>query len=187
MPKVSIVTPHRPDRELLTNTSEQTFKDFEHIIITDTDFKGQCWARNRGLEKAKADYVLFLDDDLILEDDCVEKFYNGVQGYSFAYCNYWLRGFINGQHIAHGFDVEALKKNNYISSCSIVKKSDFCGWDENLGRLVDWDVWLTMAERGHVGKWIDEFLFTANFDGTAISVRADYAEAKDLVAKKHNL
>jgi glycosyltransferase involved in cell wall biosynthesis len=187
MPKVSVVTPHRPDREMLTDLSDQTFKDFEHIVITDTDFRGQCWARNRGLEQAEADYVLFLDDDLILEDDCVKRFYNGVQGYSFAYCNYWLRGVINGQHIAHEFDYESLKKNNYISSCSIVKKSDFFGWDESLNRLVDWDAWLTMAENGKTGKWIDEFLFTAVFDKTAISVGADYAEAKERVATKHRL
>jgi glycosyltransferase involved in cell wall biosynthesis len=186
-PRLSIVTPHRPDRELLTDTRGQTFKDFEHIVVTDEHLRGQCWARNQGVERTTADYILFLDDDLILEDDCLEKFYNGVQGHSFAYCNFWLRGAINGQHIAHDFDPESLRKNNFISSCSIVKRSDFCGWDESLTRLVDWDVWLTMSERGYTGKWIDEFLFTATYRPGDISVGGGYEQALSRIKEKHRL
>jgi hypothetical protein len=35
--------------------------------------------------------------------------------------------------------------------------------------LQDWDLWLTLLERGHTGKWIDEVLFTVKTGGTMSS------------------
>lgn len=172
-----------------TNTSKQTYKNIETIIITDNDHKGQCWSRNRGFEKATGEYVLFLDDDLDIADSIVEKLLYPLlnSDYSFSYCNYNIDGKYKGGHYANHWNFNELKKFNYISTCSMVVKKDFCGWDESLNRLVDWDVWLTMGEQGKKGAWINEYLFTAYYYDGCISLGDDYEEASNIIKLKHNL
>jgi len=78
---------------VLSSLSQQTVKNFEVIVIDDcsTDntlklikqfhirtFKlekncGQADARNIGASKAKADILVFLDSDIILKNDALEK------------------------------------------------------------------------------------------------------------------
>lgn len=173
----------------MTDTSKQSYSNIETIIITDYEHKGQCWARNRGFEKASGDYVLFLDDDLIISDQIAEKLFKALEGtnHSFSYCNYHIDGKREGGHYANNWNFEELKKFNYISSCSMVVKKDFCGWDEKLNRLVDWDVWLTMGENGKTGVWVNEYLFTAFYYDGCISLGDDYEDGKAKVMAKHNL
>ena len=42
------------------------------VIHLDTNH-GQAYARNRGLEKARGEYICFLDSDDWMSDDCLEK------------------------------------------------------------------------------------------------------------------
>ena len=57
------------------------------------------------------------------------------------------------------FDREALKKQNYIHTSSLLRRSAFPGFDETLKKFQDWDLWLTMVERGSKGVWIDRELY----------------------------
>lgn len=93
MPKYSLITPvyNRPDEveELLSSLSDQTFKDFEVLIIEDgssikcekvcenysekldiryvyKDNTGQGFSRNLGFELAKGSYFIQLDSDAII-------------------------------------------------------------------------------------------------------------------------
>jgi glycosyltransferase involved in cell wall biosynthesis len=83
-------------RKLLGQLRQQTIKPLEILIIDQTekqrrdtslasDFKdlpvqvvyrdqaGQCSSRNAGLQMAKGEYILFLDDDSEIPDDLIEK------------------------------------------------------------------------------------------------------------------
>jgi hypothetical protein len=69
----------------------------------------------------------------------------------------------------HEFDGEALKKMNYITSTTLIRRAHFPGWDEKLKKFQDWDLWLTMSKQGHAGVWIPELLFTVKPRRTGIS------------------
>ena len=131
---------------------------------------------------------MFLDDDLLLEKTLLEDLYNAFKdtNHSIAYCN--LKRIGMKTHIASEWNHEKLNNINYISNCSMVKAKDFPGWDETIMRLKDWDVWLTMAENGKTGIWVNKTLLTALYSEDGISSSKKGLElAKKIVRDKHNL
>lgn len=163
-------------------------------------------ARNRGLTEAKGEYVIFWDADAIGESQMLEKMHHALvqnPNASFAYSN-----FLFGKKNMRGkaFSFEALKQRNYIMSTSLIRTKDAILWDETLKRFQDWDLWLTMAEHGKKGVWIDEVLFQVETDGTMSSwlpsfvyqapfrwlpffderVRK-YEQARLIIVRKHNI
>ncbi|MBQ5804701.1 MAG: glycosyltransferase family 2 protein, partial [Erysipelotrichaceae bacterium] len=103
MSKVSVIVPvynvENYIRDMLTSVQEQTFRDFEVVIINDGSpdnsqaiidefcaadprFKsfvqengGVAAARNSGIAKATGDYVVFYDPDDYIPPDALEKMY----------------------------------------------------------------------------------------------------------------
>jgi len=186
---ISVIIPNKKGRKLRTSLNNQTFKDFELIVIKDEHLKGQSWALNRGIEKAKGEYYMFLDDDLDIADSLLDDLYNAIKDtkHTIAYCNFDRKGKVNGNHKANEWDYDTLKKHNYISNCSLVVAKDFPKWDENIHRLKDWDMWLTLAEKGCTGVWVDKTLFTAYYDEDGISSNSDGGKSEKIVKDKHNL
>ena len=101
MPKFSIIIPvynvEKYLKRCLESVRQQTFSDFEVIIINDgstdkslsvakkypyqiitTENKGLSSARNLGIKKAKGDYLLFLDSDDFLEKDLLKELNNNL-------------------------------------------------------------------------------------------------------------
>ena len=194
MTKVSIIIPHRTDRALrcMQSIKDQTYTDIEVIVINDEERRGAPWARNQGIAKANGDFLFFCDDDITLDKYCIEKMVSVLRDcpdISFVYCNYTMTGGRNHTHTARVFDFKKLQELNYISTMSMVRKSTMCTFDESLNRFQDWDVWLSLSEKGHIGKWINEFLFSAHFDQDAISMGGDddYQFNCGRVSDKHNI
>lgn len=182
---ISVIIPNKNGRAIRTNLSNQTLKDYELIVIEDKELRGQSWALNRGIDQAKGEYLMFLDDDLDLEPTLLEDLHNAIKDtdHSIAYCNFNKKGELNGIHRASKWNYEQLKGGNYISNCSMIKGRHF--FDESIKRLKDWDLWLTMAEQGLTGIWVDKVLFTAHYDKDGISVSEGLKEAEDIIKKKH--
>ena len=226
---ISIIVPvYNHEKELkkaLDSISKQTYKDIEIIIVDDgsnpavvlrvTGYglrvfrqanKGAPSARNRGLQEAKGEYVIFWDADVIAEPAMLQKMYDALQKNpkaSFAYANFyfgWKK--MKGQ----SYEATKLQKNNYIHSTSLIRREDAVKWDESLKRFQDWDYWLTMSETGKKGIWIQEFLFKVIPGGTMSAwlpkfayqnpwrflpgIRGKvekYEEAREVVLKKHNI
>lgn len=112
MPKLSIITPNFNKGPFLVETilsvQKNTFKDWEMIIIDDgsTDnsmelisgitqedlrikvFKqsnlGGGLARNKGIEEARGQYLLFLDSDDLLTEKCLEQRVSVAESHSHA-------------------------------------------------------------------------------------------------------
>ena len=63
--KFSLIIPHHGDDRLLDRLlkSIPDRDDLETIVIRDDKAKGAGWARNKGLEHAVGEYVLFADSD----------------------------------------------------------------------------------------------------------------------------
>lgn len=121
--------------------------------------RGAPAARNRGAEMTVSPYLLFLDADVVLGVDSLKRFVEALAAApdaAFAYSNF-IWGWKTFK--ARQWDAESLKKLNYIHTTSLIKRGAFPGFDPSLKKFQDWDIWLTMAERGAKGVWIDDYLF----------------------------
>ena len=67
---------------------------------------------------------------------------------SYAYGNYVL----NKNRVDTGeFDEDRLKQCNFVSTNSLIRSKDFIGFNEDLERHQDWDLWLRMLKEGKKG------------------------------------
>ncbi len=226
-PLISIVVPVYNHAEALKHALDsitaQTYKNREIIVVDDgSDVpiehsdeyhlltqknSGAPAARNKGLQAAKGEYVIFWDADVIAKPSFLQKLFSALQQHpeaSYAYSN---MSFGTHKMPAQEFSPDALKKNNYIHSTSLIRRSKAVLWDETLKRFQDWDLWLTMLKQGKKGVWVDEYLFTVTPHNEGMSswlpsfaykkpwkwlpwIRGKvqkYESAKEVVMRKHDL
>jgi len=191
------------------NTQEVLSKFKDQISIIRQENQGPNLARNRGWKKATGEYLIFCDADVIMKPQMLEKLYLVLESdrtASFAYCSFKF-----GWKTFRGveFDVETLKQKNYIHTSSLVRAKDFPGFDSSIKRLQDWDVWLTMLEKGMHGVLVDEILCTVQVSGESRIGSSwlpsflykipwpifgwtpkrinKYEAARSIIRKKHNL
>lgn len=192
---ISVIIPTRKKEGTpfsLKFLKDQTHKNIEIIIIRDEKGKGASWARNQGRKKAKGKYLFFCDDDIQLKPIMLEALLTKLHysNASFSYCNYDRVGKLTGKVAGIPWDVNVLRSKNYISTMSLIKAKDFPkeGFDENLERFQDWDLWLRMAEDNKYGIHFDETLFTAYYEEGDISSNKENIQSSiEAIKIKHNL
>lgn len=128
--------------------------------------QGAPIARNNGFKESSGQYVLFCDADVIMKPTMLEKMAHVLdenQNVSYVYSSFkfWWKKFRLWE-----FDAEKLRQMPYIHTTSLIRREHFPGFDPALKKLQDWDLWLTMLEQGHIGKWIPEVLFSVKTGGT---------------------
>jgi glycosyltransferase involved in cell wall biosynthesis len=169
--------------------------------------RGAPAARNIGASLTDGEFLLFMDADVELEPDALRKFSDalGAEGDAdFAYSNFWWGW---KKFSARPWDPDALKRLNFIHTTSLIRRTAFGGFDESLKKFQDWDVWLSLAERGSRGVWLDEFLFSVKPRASGMSAWlpsfihripwpilgwmpkeiAKYREAEKVIRHKHGL
>jgi len=122
---------------------------------------GAAAARNQGFQKAKGEYIIFWDADIVGKPNMLVDMAQLLDEHldmSFVYSNFY---FGNKKMPAQAFDKDILKERNYIAIATLLRKKDFPGFDESLKRFQDWDLWLTLCESGKKGIWIDAYLYRA--------------------------
>jgi glycosyltransferase involved in cell wall biosynthesis len=212
-PKISIIIPvYNHAKELarcLESIKNQTFQDYEIIIVDDgsdeplpdiegvkiirQENKGAPVARNRGFKESTGKYVIFCDADVTMQSDMLAKMNkvldeNPSVSYVYSSFKFGLKKFKLWE-----FNADKLKEMPYIHTTSLIRREHFLGFDESLKRLQDWDLWLTMLERGHTGKWVNDILFTVKGGGTMStwlpSIVSKYNKAYqqniNIIKKKH--
>ncbi|NQU77332.1 glycosyltransferase [Candidatus Falkowbacteria bacterium] len=176
------------------------------ITVIHQENSGAPAARNHGFRKSRGQYLIFVDSDIHLKPTCLEKMYQTLKdnpnaAYAYASFRWGFKKFKLWK-----FDSERLKKMPYIPTCSLIKREYFPGFDENLKRFQDWDLWLTILENGREGIWIPKILFTTPIltDRNTISswipsfvhkycpwlVKSrikEYDNAKQIILEKHHL
>ncbi len=229
---ISIIIPTYNDAEFLPLCLEsvfgQTFRDFEIIVVNDgstdntkeilssyenqikvihQENTGRNPARMRGYAEANGDYLLFLDSDIEMEPDMLENLYRALETSPDASFAYGQFVFGNKMFSSFPYDPELLKKMNYIHTSALIRRAHFPGFDPEIKKFQDWDVWLTMLGQGHTGVYVPKLVFKAHVDGQALSkwlpafvykipwkylgwtpkrIR-EYEEAKRIIQNKHSI
>lgn len=183
---VVVATVDRPTLQLtLASLDAQTVKADQTIVIHDTLRFGAPWARNYGAAQCVTDWIVFSDDDVVWEPHAFEDLQSVLKDEDFAYGSY-AKG--DKMYCVHDFDAVHLRKRNYISTMSMVRRSAFPGFDQNVSRLQDWDLWLTMVEQGSIGVFCHSLIFrTAENDGISSGDDDDWRRAEHRIKAKHGL
>jgi glycosyltransferase involved in cell wall biosynthesis len=165
--------------------------------------QGAAAARNAGFARAEGVYTIFWDADTIAQPtmlSCMAETLEHHPEATFVYSQFkfgWKTIF------SHPFNTELLKQYNYIDTTSLILTADLVPFDINLKRFQDWDLWLTLAERGKTGVFIPKVLFTKlvgrrkglsswfpawflKLPWKTASVR-DYEQARNILRAKHHL
>jgi glycosyltransferase involved in cell wall biosynthesis len=201
---ISIIIPtrNRPEflREAVASVLHQTCKATEIIIVDDCsdevhkndiqnihkldssiqlhllqEHKGVSFCRNLGLEVAKGEHVIFLDDDDTLNDDMLEKSIEALVGCDVVSCRTHvfiennkdtlvLESAYNWQKTAT-FDIYPIEENpaehiflyhpmvhSFVFRRAVFEKSRF---PEDLSYGEDFYVWLSLANSGLKFKKLD--------------------------------
>jgi len=168
------------------------------IIVNDDEGRAPK-KRNDGFKKSTQPFLFFCDDDILLPANYLESLYNTLiknPDIGFAYTGYHgivihphthpMRG--NFQIPAVQFSSEALRRGNYISTMTLVRRELFPMFDENLKRLQDWSLWLTIVENGHRGILVPNLTFYAYYlDEGITSNTNNEIDAINAIRRKHNL
>lgn len=215
--KLSFIVPvYRTEKYLekcLKSLQDQDYKDIEIICVLDgrsrkaekiiKKFKGIKHyvvkhggvqkARNFGFEKSTGDIVSFFDSDCYLEPGVAFKWMKMLdvnQKVAFVYSGY--RFATGGGVASEAFDPYLLKVTNYIATMFPMRREVFPGFDEDLESLQDWDLWLTIVERGGKGIFIPGYDFvTEPSDKSSISgigcTNENWLGRLKKVKEKHNI
>jgi phosphatidylinositol alpha-1,6-mannosyltransferase len=233
-PLVSVVIPAYNRVHLLKKTLEslvhQTYRYMEVIVVDDgskedvasvvAGFKdrlsirferlsqnqGAPVARNRGFALSRGEYVLFLDADATLCRGALECFVVALREHLDVDVVYSAFRFGWKHFASREFGADALRQGNYIHTSSMLRRSAFPGFDERLTKFQDWDLWLTMSERGSkmlrvpytlfrlrsggtMSAWLPSFFHRLPWKqiGWMPAALTRYREAEVVVKKKHGI
>ena len=228
--KLSVIIPTHNRVDLLSraikSVQDQTISDIEIIVVSDgstdgTDelmkslsekderiryyyyspAKGGNYARNWGIQKSTADFVVFLDDDDVWLPTKLEEqlaVVNSSESIGLVYTG------INAIYVNEGVTYSSLPSktgdlskeillSNYIGSTStvLIRKSVFekAGvFDEELKALQDYDLWIRIAQVTEIGAVKKELVDYYNYrggKGQVSSVTSKYEEAFQHINKKY--
>lgn len=153
--------------------------------------RGANWARNEGFKQVDTEFVLFSDNDIKWKEHGIESLLTILDKTKANYS--YGRYMIGDQVWSHQqYDPQLLKKENYISTMSLWRTKDFPGFDENIVRLQDWDVYLTAMEQGKRGVYCNDLVFTTDIkEGITydenLNPFTNYLEAERIIKLKHGI
>jgi len=210
----------------LESLATQTERDFEIIVVNDgstdnphsvvdrfiinnrrkvvyleQENQGAPSARNHGRHEARGEYLLFSDADIIWQPEGLATLLqtllaNPNSAYAYSSFMWGSKLFKVGN-----CTFNKLQQGPCIHTAALMRAEVFPGFDEDLKKFQDWDLWLTIGEKNGRGIWIDQVLFQVATGGTMSSwlpsiayrllpmwpaVRR-YQEALKIIKRKHNL
>lgn len=186
---ITIVIPNRLGENpqvTIESLYRQTFQNFDIVIINDMEGNANK-ARNCGLSMVNTPYVLFSDNDITWLPNAISDLYNTLAvspSHSYAYGYYTMEG---KNWCNQPFNPGLLKQKNYISTMSLVRTADHPGFDPDIKRLQDWDVWLTMLAKNKTGIYTWTKLFDTKKRAGITYNSISFAEALSAIKTKHNI
>jgi len=190
MSRITVVIPLREGgspETTLRSLGGQTFKDFDIVVSHDREQNANA-ARNNGFREVDTEFVLFSDDDIDWVPSALQQMVDCLDTHpevSYAYGAYEMDGKIQCNV---KFDPDLLRRKNYISTMSLIRAEHFPYFDEEIHRLQDWELYLTMLERGHTGIYVENLLFhTQMRPGITYGDNISWQDAVVVVQGKHGI
>lgn len=195
MNRVQIVIPVREGGDpaiTVASLARSSFAPHMHqVLVVPDKWENANRCRNEGCRQVpQSEFILFSDDDIAWAKTGVERLVNALDAHpeaAYSFGAYEMGGRI---YCDHQFDPQALRKRNLASTMSLIRRPLFPGFDPEIKRLQDWDLWLTMAERGHYGVHCGGapiFSTAVRPGGITYGGSISYEEAFAALQKKHNL
>jgi len=177
----------------------QEMRGFEYLkVIRLWDNRGVQRARNIGWWelKDKCPYIIFCDGDIQWKPGAFRLMQKAMEvrrqtdhRVAIAYGDYDRVGAIHGLWQAKKFNVEELRRQNYISTMALVATKALPNppFVEDEDRLQDWSLWLRMVNEGYTGVHVDATLFTAFYEENSVSTRntKDYEKWHNLLMERY--
>lgn len=161
-------------KRAIQSVLNQSYKDFELIVVDDCSTDGteemlkkfpqveyfktkrnsghDGLPKNIGIQKAKGDYICFLDDDDIWRRDALKVLSKYIE-YSKAdivYADYLID---RKPGWSIHFSASLLSKQNYITMDTVIVRRkcllEVGGFNEEIPRFKDWNLWLRLQKRGY--------------------------------------
>lgn len=151
-----------------TDSSLKIISKFNsRVSMVNLAHRGVAMARNTGAQKSKGELISFLDADDYLDENFIGVLYESLLKDpvgSFAYCDMNLFGAESGVLKSITYSQIILLYRNYISISALMYKDNFLssgGFSPDFEELSheDWDFWLTLAEKGKRGVYINQPLY----------------------------
>ena len=216
-PTISVVIPSYNQQDFLSDAIEsainQTVKPLEIIVVDDgsTDSslkiarkypvkvisqvnKGLSSARNTGIMNATGDYILFLDADDILKENCIERISEVILATQsdIVSLSFKTFGIVNSEVILMPKPtLEDFKSANRVGYCSAIKRSvllEIGGYNPKmLWGWEDWDLWIDLLKREKTITTIPEVLWLYRTkERSMIHVANEHGEELSTQMKKNH-
>lgn len=150
-----------------TDNSLEVAKRYEHkgVKVISQVNKGLPSARNTGVMNATGEYILPLDADDILLENCVERIQAAIAagGADVIAPSFKSFGTMNGEVILSKLPtMEEFKQGNRIAYFSAIKKEVLLAVGGYNPKMVwgfeDWDIWIDIFKRGYTLCMLSEVL-----------------------------
>lgn len=121
------------------------------------NFGAHTQVKNVGIQNARADLIAYLDDDNQYRRDHLQVLYKYLGNNDIVYGDRWLvdktgkgKDMVG---IRSDFNSMLLSQTNYIDTSDVLVKKkcleEIGGWDEELPKFADWNLWLRLAKAGY--------------------------------------
>lgn len=144
-------------------------------------------ARNCGASVASGEFLFFCDADHKLYHGSLQASLDILTmnpGIAFVYGDFQVGG-----HLFRwwDFDVAKLKKQNYLNSSCLLRRSYFVPWDESLTCFQDWDFWLgVVLIKGGAGQYLRQTMFWTQYR-RGINATGNHGRSIAAIRKKFDL
>lgn len=143
-----------------TDNTKAVLRAYEdRVQIIHQPNQGAPVARNNGFRHSVGTLVMFCDADVVMRPEMLSELEQALELHSDA--SYAYSGFLWGlkSFSSFPFDAQRLRQMNYIHTSALIRREAFPGFDESLKRFQDWDLWLTMLQKGYTGIHVDKQLY----------------------------
>lgn len=164
--RVCVITASIPSRaslleECRASVAAQTFP-CEHLVGVDVSREGPATIRNRLAADTDADWLLPLDDDDLLDPDCVQVLLEAAKpGSAVVYPFCRMTGRTDGWNPNKLFNQISLYQMNFIPATALIRRD---AWEVLGGYqqvpLEDWNMWQRAELHGFQFQCVPEVLWS---------------------------